>query len=163
MNISLMVKWIWRLFTERPEASLWHRIISAKYPGAGNIFSSSARHGSPFWHSLHKIKDFFKLRARYSLGNGEKIQFWTDWWLGNGPLAQCFARLFQISAEPDASVNQLWRNGSWNIHFRRSFGQAERENWAALLVELAAAQPSAVPDSVSWALAPSGIFSTKSL
>jgi hypothetical protein len=48
MNISLMVKWIWRLFTEQPEASLWHRIISAKYPGAGNIFSSSARHGSPF-------------------------------------------------------------------------------------------------------------------
>jgi hypothetical protein len=85
MNISLMVKWIWRLFTEQ------HRIISAKYPGAGNIFSSSARNGSPFWHSLHKIKDFFKLGARYSLGNGEKIHFWTDWWLGDGPLAHRFA------------------------------------------------------------------------
>jgi hypothetical protein len=48
MNISLMVKWIWRLFSEQPESSLWHRIISAKYPGAGNIFASSARHGSPF-------------------------------------------------------------------------------------------------------------------
>jgi hypothetical protein len=110
-----------------------------------------------------KSRIFFKLGARFSLGNEEKIQFWTDWWLGDGPLAQRFARLFQISAEPDASVNQLWRNGSWNIHFRRSFGQAERENWAALLVELAASQPSEVPDSVSWALEPSGRFSTKSL
>jgi hypothetical protein len=60
MNISLMVKWIWRLFSEQPESSLWHRIIYAKYPGAGNIFASSARHGSPFWRSLHKIKDFFQ-------------------------------------------------------------------------------------------------------
>jgi hypothetical protein len=148
---------------ETAEASLWHRIISVKYPGADNIFSSSARHGSPFWRSLHKIKDFFKLGARYSLGNGEKIQFWTDWWVGDGPLAQRFSRLFQISAEPDASVNQLWRNGSWNIHFRRSFGQTERENWVALLGELAASQPSEVPDSVSWALEPSGLFSTKFL
>jgi hypothetical protein len=32
-----------------------------------------------------------------------------------------------------------------------------------LLIELAASQPSVVPDSVSWALEPSGQFSTKSL
>jgi hypothetical protein len=163
MNISLMVKWIWRLFAEQPESSLWHRIISAKYPGAGNIFTASARHGSPFWRSLHKIKDFFKLGARYSLGNGEKIQFWTDWWVGDGPLAQRFSRLFQISAEPNASVSQLWRNGAWNIHFRRSFGPSERENWVTLLGELSAFLPSAGQDSVSWALEPSGRFSTKSL
>jgi hypothetical protein len=163
MNISLMVKWIWRLFSEQPESLLWHRIVSAKYRGAGNIFASSARNGSPFWHSLHKIKDFFKLGARYTLGNGEKIQFWTDWWLGDGPLAQWFAILFQISAEPDAYVQQMWRNGSWSINFRRSFGQVERESWATLLEELDPFQPSVAQDSVSWALEHSSQFSTKSL
>jgi hypothetical protein len=112
INISLMVKWIWRLLTEQPDSSLWHRIFCAKYPGAGNIFATSPRNGSLFWHSLHKVKDFFKLGARYALGNGEKIQFWTDWWIGDGPLSQRFARLFQISAEPDAYVKQLWRYGS---------------------------------------------------
>jgi hypothetical protein len=78
MNVALMVKWIWRLFSENPNSSLWHQIIRAKYPGAGNIFNSSAIGGSPFWHSLHKIKEFFKLGARFQLGNGEWIRFWTD-------------------------------------------------------------------------------------
>jgi hypothetical protein len=32
MNISLMVKWIWRLFNEDPRSTMWHVIISAKYP-----------------------------------------------------------------------------------------------------------------------------------
>jgi hypothetical protein len=71
--------------------------------------------------------------------------------------------LFQISAEPNASVSQLWRNGSWNIHFRRSFGPSERENWVTLLGELTAFHPSEGQDSVSWALEPSGRFSTRSL
>jgi hypothetical protein len=69
MNIALMVKWIWRLFSDNLEATLWHRIIRAKYPGVGNIVSSSPHGGSPFWCSFDKIKDFFKLGARFSLGN----------------------------------------------------------------------------------------------
>jgi hypothetical protein len=34
MNIALMVKWIWRLYTENPEDSLLLRTIREKYPGA---------------------------------------------------------------------------------------------------------------------------------
>jgi hypothetical protein len=71
MNVALMVKWIWRLFTETSDSSLWHQIIRAKYPGSGNIFNSTANGGSPFWHILHKIKDYFKLGARFRLGNGK--------------------------------------------------------------------------------------------
>jgi hypothetical protein len=48
LNIALMVKWVWRLFTENPADTLWHRIIRAKYPGDSNIFASSAHGGSPF-------------------------------------------------------------------------------------------------------------------
>jgi hypothetical protein len=40
MNIALMVKWIWKIFMEQPDNALWHRIIRAKYPGAGNIFEA---------------------------------------------------------------------------------------------------------------------------
>jgi hypothetical protein len=63
MNISLMVKWIWRLFNENPSDSLWHRIIKAKYVGAMNIFNANPLGGSPFWRSIHKVKNLFKLGA----------------------------------------------------------------------------------------------------
>jgi hypothetical protein len=70
MNIALMMKWFWCLFMDNPENTLWHRIIRTKYPGVGGIFSVKPHGESPFWHSLHKIKDFFsRWGARFSLGN----------------------------------------------------------------------------------------------
>jgi hypothetical protein len=47
MNIALLVKWIWRLFKDDPEETLWQRIIRAKYPGAADIFASNAQGGFP--------------------------------------------------------------------------------------------------------------------
>jgi hypothetical protein len=70
MNIALMVKWIWLLFTDNPKNTLWCRIIRAKYPGAGDIFFVTSHGGSPFWCNMHKITDFLKLGARFSPGNG---------------------------------------------------------------------------------------------
>jgi hypothetical protein len=95
MNIALLVKWIWRLFKEAPEDTLWHRIIRAKYPGAADIFASNPQGGSSFWRSLHKIKHYFKLGARFSVGNGTKVRFWTDIWIGDSPLSSRFVRLFK--------------------------------------------------------------------
>jgi hypothetical protein len=48
MNVALLVKWIWRLFQDMAESTLWHPIIRAKYPGAADIFNSSPQGGSPF-------------------------------------------------------------------------------------------------------------------
>jgi hypothetical protein len=43
MNIALMVTWVWRLFTENPENTLWHHIIRAKNPGTSGIRNSPQR------------------------------------------------------------------------------------------------------------------------
>jgi hypothetical protein len=128
MNIALLVKWIWRLFRDDSQETLWHRIIRAKYPGAADIFASNAQGGSPFWRSLHKIKHYFKLGAKYSVGNDTKIRFWMDLWIGDAPLSSRFVRLFQISADPQGFVSQFYRDGTWNIRFRRSFGVEEQDS-----------------------------------
>jgi hypothetical protein len=47
MNIALLVKWIWRLFTDDSQETLWHRIIRAKYLRAADIFASNAQGGFP--------------------------------------------------------------------------------------------------------------------
>ena len=48
LNIAVLTKWIWRMFTEENNDLLELRIIKAKYPGAANIFNSSPLGGSPF-------------------------------------------------------------------------------------------------------------------
>ena len=55
MNIALMCKWIWRLFSaDENDNSIWLKIIRAKYD-VQQLFSSSPQGGSQFWHSIHKI------------------------------------------------------------------------------------------------------------
>jgi hypothetical protein len=41
MNIALMAKWIWRIYTENLEDSLWLRIIRSNYPGASDVLNST--------------------------------------------------------------------------------------------------------------------------
>jgi hypothetical protein len=55
MNLALMVKWIWRLFSEDNNNLLWVRLLKAKYR-VSEFFLSQPTNCSPFWHSLHKIK-----------------------------------------------------------------------------------------------------------
>jgi hypothetical protein len=99
----------------------------------------------------------------FHLGNGERVRFWTDWWLGSGPLCNRFARLFEISSNPESLVAQVHISGTWQIPFHRSFGQEEMLSWEELHAELRDDCPSPASDSVSWSLEPSGVFSTKSL
>jgi hypothetical protein len=60
MNICLMAKWIWRMLVGQDRYLLWLKLIRGKYR-TEDFFSGNAVGGSPFWHSLHKIKGFFKL------------------------------------------------------------------------------------------------------
>jgi hypothetical protein len=121
MNISLMVKLIWRLFSEDPESTLWHRIIAAKYPGASDVFNSNPNGGSPFWHNIHKVKDIFKLGAKFILGDGHCINFWTDWWNSDGPLCARFEHRYQIAQDQNLKVCQAWAGNRWLIRFGRNF------------------------------------------
>ena len=118
--------------------------------------------GSPFWHSIHKIKGFFKLGAKFALGEGSRIRFWTDWWTGSAPLQARFPRLFAISSDPAVLVSQAFHDG-WDLRFRRVFGEEEANQWTQLRLEIEDLSPSVGQDSVSWALEAAGVFSSHSL
>ena len=59
INIAVMVKWVWKIFTEKDPKALWLKLIRVKYPDVLNLFSSKAAMGPQFRHNIHKIKDFF--------------------------------------------------------------------------------------------------------
>ena len=163
LNIALMAKWLWRLITEENNQALWARIIRAKYPSAANILVSTPVGGSQFWHNLHKVRDAFRLGLKFKLGNGTRILFWTDWWSEESPLSIRFPRLFDICSFPNCSVAQAHNGEGWLIRFRRTFGPDELAQWGQLWAEIEHQEPLHTPDFISWALEPSGTFSTKSL
>jgi hypothetical protein len=55
------------------------KLLKAKYITA-EIFSSNLVGCSPFWHSIHKFKEHFKLGVRFSPGKRSNISFWKDIW-----------------------------------------------------------------------------------
>ena len=148
MNIALLTKWIWRIFVENEDQTLWKRILVAKYKGLDGLFNSSAVGGSQFWHSMHKIKNLFKLGAKFSLGNGKLIRFWRDWWTGEGPLKDRFPRLFDISGSPNMLVSHAFDGVGWMIHFRRNFSEEEMTQWTTLWDEIKDLSPNV--SSAQW-------------
>jgi hypothetical protein len=46
MNIALLIKWIWRRYQDK--ATLWARLLRAKYLGAESILTGSGQGGSQF-------------------------------------------------------------------------------------------------------------------
>jgi hypothetical protein len=135
--------------------------LQAKYVIADNIFASSTQGGSQFWRSIDKIKHFFKLGARFLVGDGRRTLFWTDCWLGEAPLAIRFPRLFDICSSKDILVADAMPVSATLLQFRRSFGPVELELWAALVQETSSMDLSNTSDAVRWTLEPNGRFSVK--
>ncbi|KAE8798766.1 hypothetical protein D1007_25950 [Hordeum vulgare] len=102
-----------------------------------------------------------KLGLRVSVGNGSGTQFWLDPWLDGEPLRFRFPRLFAICSNPAVLVSASALEDRWHVAFRRPLGSAEVQDWE-LLLAVVPLPVSAVSDSVSWSLSPSGEFSVSS-
>jgi mannosylglycoprotein endo-beta-mannosidase len=96
MNIALMAKWIWRIYSKQNTELLWLRLLKAKYK-TDEIFSTNPVGCSPFWHSIHKVKDQF----RFFPGKRSNVSFWKDLWIGEQPLCVRFPSLFEKSSIVD--------------------------------------------------------------
>jgi hypothetical protein len=97
------------------------------------------------------------------VGNGRNTLFWLDKWALDEPLSEKFPSLFAICDRPNALVAEIWRIPDARPNFRRSFGSIELSQWQALDLLLAPISLTMVPDSLTWTLEPSGMFSTASL
>lgn len=52
------------------------------------------------------------------MGNGRRIPYWNDGWLGHGALKALFPDLFGFSSSPNATIEETWRSQGWNVSFR---------------------------------------------
>jgi len=62
--------------------------------------SLTCRKNSYWWNDLGSICDvnrltnWFDIKIRWKCGNGSKIRFWEDWWVGDRSLTDKFSRLY---------------------------------------------------------------------
>ena len=161
MNIALLLKWVWKLFHN--PGSIWHKLVSAKYPEASDIFAATTHGGSQFWQSIHKVKHFFKLGARYVVRNGQRTAFWLDWWIGDEPLCKSFPRLFAVCSDPQIHVAEVFAPNSEGISFRRVLDQEGLAQWHGLVALSDSVVLSEGHDEIRWSLEQSGIYSVASM
>jgi hypothetical protein len=80
--------------------------------------------GFQFWKSLHKVKHFFKLGAKYLVGDGHQTCFGlTGGPGGRGALKDTFPYLFSVYENPSQLVASVCALGDPHIRFHRSQGQ----------------------------------------
>jgi hypothetical protein len=131
MNQCLLSKWIFRL--ESGDKSPCCKLLRAKYLGEKGFYSSSSEGVYQFWAALHEIKHCCARGLIYIVGDGKKVRFWLDMWLGQCPLSVVYSNIFQICNEHNSTIYEVFRNNEINLTFKISFGTVEVEEWNQLL------------------------------
>jgi hypothetical protein len=156
MNISLLAKWLWKLFNED---GMWQRILKGKYLSSKTLGQVESKHGdSHFWQGLMEAKKFFWPCCKIIVGNGESTRFWEDHWLQDQPLSETFPNLYLVSLDQNITVRKVSLMGVRGLRFRRAHVGARREQWMGLCNLCANIVLSNEPDRLSWKLTCTGVL-----
>jgi hypothetical protein len=103
-NSALLGKWCWRLLIDK--ASLWFRVLSARYGVEGGQVRDGDRTASLWWRDIIALRreEWFSEHVSRVVGNGRMIRFLTDVWVGGLSFRDRFYRLFDLSLNKELSV-----------------------------------------------------------
>lgn len=108
---TLLGKWIWRFIKE--ENSLWHFIILCKYRTGPNGWDSNPT-PSPqtlaIWKRILDTHPLVYSHLSLVIGDGCQVQFLSDTWIGDCPLAIRFPHLFRLASNKTASISDIHSN-----------------------------------------------------
>lgn len=158
LNKAYLLKNTWRLFTDKN--SLWCKVIKGKYFPSTNMLNASPPkpYHSIIWKNLFKFIKILPESTFWVLGNGKRINFWTDKWVGNFKIED-----YTTSIPPNLTnlkVSDIinWNNLSWNI-------ETLKNHCPGFILQKIKATPIPVfkfKDKPQWAHTDNGIFSLKS-
>jgi len=160
-NRALLAKWKWRMMSE--EEGKWKEILVSKYYNGSVNIQRCGKNYSWWWSDLGKVceegegEGWFRNHVPWKVGNGDKIRFWEDTWLGNNKLKFMFPRLYTISLEQGKLVGEVGTWGelgwSWRLGWRRT-----RFEWETSVEEEMMNLRDA-EDIIEWSGDPKGVFS----
>ncbi|KAA0059964.1 hypothetical protein E5676_scaffold194G00030 [Cucumis melo var. makuwa] len=142
-------KIMWNFFWEGYAGSKINHLVN------WNKVSSPLKNESKeFWVSIARVWRSVDSLALFKLGNGHRIGFPTDLWVGNAPLKEQFFKLFKIAILPNGSVAAHWdfETSSWSLSFRRCLKDDEIAEFQSLLSQLSSEKVNNYDDYRSWSI-----------
>jgi hypothetical protein len=94
-----------------------------------NIFYTSEGKASHFLKGFMWAAKAAKMGFRWKVGDGKKIKFWEDNWLGSSSLAVQFWDLYVIVNEKTGTIQELWDGVSLKCTLRRTVGDRLERMW----------------------------------
>ncbi|KAH1241592.1 putative ribonuclease H protein [Glycine max] len=104
----------------------------------------------------------------WKVGCGDKVSFWKDKWLGEGPtLQQKYNQLFLINRQQPDLISMMGNfsqdNWRWDLKWRRNLFDHESDLTVNFMEEISSIHIQRhVKDIMTWKTDPSGVYSTKS-
>nr|XP_016506791.1 PREDICTED: uncharacterized protein LOC107824519 [Nicotiana tabacum] len=155
--------WHWRFNME--ENALWRRTLVEKFSldNPWRTKESRVPHGTGLWKHIRGHWNKFESNMDFILGNGGKIRFWEDAWLGHTPVKDQFSDFYNLSLRHNGAIADFYTSQGWNLSLRRNINDWEMERVGLLLQMLSnAVLDHNKMDSISWKSHSKGIFSVKS-
>lgn len=158
VNLSLLAKLGWRVASG--DNPLWCAALKSKYLRNASFWDVPQRQNSSgVWNSILASRDIVRRGTRWRIGSNSLLNFWTDAWLPEGPLASCMQEQVPEASRHLRIVDFLHEEGTWNL-------QTLNEHLPHHLVEVVRTIPVPVtiqiPDEVYWGLSTTGLFTVKS-
>jgi len=86
LNLALLSAWIFRY--QLCSNAIWKDILDHKYRlDKPNMFTCPEAGVSPFWKGVMWAMKAALLGIKWVVGDGRKVRFWEDHWIGNSSLA----------------------------------------------------------------------------
>jgi hypothetical protein len=137
-------------------------IVDHKYNLSPNILRAKLVHCSPFWKGVMWAASAAKVGYRWIVGNGRRVLFQEDTWLGHCSLSIVYWDLYTIVNEQQCTVADAWDGDELMFTFRRTVSPALFHRCLELVDLIRTFQLTECEDKPLWLFHPSGEFSVKS-
>lgn len=104
-----------------------------------------------------------KMGFRWKIGDGKKVKFWEDNWLGSTSLAIQYWEVYVLVQEKAGTVAELWDGVDLKCTFRRGFDQRLFNLWLEIVQLASTIVFTEDEDASIWQFNSSGIYSSQSL
>ena len=72
-----------------------------------------------FWKGVLWAVQAARMGIKWVIGNGRKVRFWEDIWLGNTSLATVYWPLYVINEQQGKTLHEVWDGENLMLTFRR--------------------------------------------